>query len=309
MMNQSTFTALITAFNTDESVDYNRIKQEASRQIAAGNDIFACGTNGDFSSLTFSEKVRVVEACAEATAGKARLIANAGCPATHETILLAREFTQIGVEAVAAILPYFIACTQEGLYKHYMRIADEVDVPVYIYEIPARTGNSIDIATVARLAKHPNIKGIKDSSGKTERLDGLSRIVTDQPGFEFYTGTDSLILYGLERGASGCVSGMANVVPTWIHAITTAFVAGESEVALAAQEKVNTLRKALYAPGYPPAMVKRILYLMDATVGNNRLPSLVPDTEVDTALMAVIDSFGLNVKNHVFDINKKEKDV
>ncbi|MCF7915466.1 MAG: dihydrodipicolinate synthase family protein [Spirochaetaceae bacterium] len=292
-MKISTFTALITAFKEDESINYPRIAEEVQRQIIAGNDIFACGTNGDFSSMTFAERVKVAETCSEAVNGKARLIANAGCPSTNETLLLGKELANIGVDAVAVITPYFIACTQEGLYRHYSRIADSLSVPVYIYEIPARTGNSIDISTVARLAEHPNIKGIKDSSGKTERLDGLSEIAANNPSFEFYAGIDSLILYGLRKGAAGCVSGLANVIPDWIHAVAEAFTSGSEEEADKVQEKVNDFRTALYAPGYPPAMVKRVLYLMDSEVGNNRLPALVPNAETDAALEAVIDNYGL----------------
>jgi len=290
----STFAALVTAFREDESIAFEVIKAQARRQLAAGNDVFACGTNGDFSSLTFSEKVAVVEACAEVTAGKARLIANAGCPSTHETILLGKEFARIGVDAVAAITPYFISCTQEGLYRHYSRIADELSVPVYIYEIPARTGNSIEVETVARLASHPNVAGIKDSSGKTERLDGLSEVVAANPGFELYAGTDSLILYGLRKGAVGCVSGLANVIPELIRQVADAFESGDAAAADGAQAKVNKVREVLYAPGYPPAMVKRTLYLMDKAVGNNRLPALVPDEKIDAALGAAIAQFGLN---------------
>lgn len=293
MMKHSTFAALVTAFREDESIDFQTVRAQARRQIAAGNDVFACGTNGDFSSLTFSEKVSVVEACAGEAKGKARLIANAGCPSTHETILLGKEFARLGVEAVAAITPYFIACTQEGLYRHYARIADSLPVPVYIYEIPARTGNSIEVETVARLAKHPNVKGIKDSSGKADRLDGLSEIVAANKGFELYAGTDSLILHGLRKGAAGCVSGLANVIPSWIRAIADAFDSGDQAAADAAQAKVNQVREVLYAPGYPPAMVKRTLYLMDKAVGNNRLPALVPDAAIDAALQGAIDRFGL----------------
>lgn len=290
---KSTFTALVTAFRPDESVDLGKVKDEARRQIAAGNDIFACGTNGDFSSLTFAERAGVVQACAEVCEGKARLIANAGCPSTHETILLGKEFARAGVEAVAAITPYFIACTQEGLYRHYARIADELPVPLYIYEIPARTGNSIEIGTVERLAKHGNVRGIKDSSGKTERLDGLAKIASENEGFEFYNGTDSLILYGLRAGAAGCVSGLANVVPTWIRAIADAFEGGSAAQADASQAKVNDFRSVLYALGYAPAMVKRALFLMDAAVGNNRLPALVPDEDTDAAIRAALARFGI----------------
>ncbi|MDP2791647.1 MAG: dihydrodipicolinate synthase family protein [Rectinemataceae bacterium] len=292
-MKRSTFTALVTAFREDESVDFSSIEKQARRQIAAGNDLFICGTNGDFSSLTFAERVKVVETCAKVADGRARLIANAGFPSTYETSLLAKEYAKLGVEAVAAITPYFIACTQEGLYRHYATIADAVSVPLYIYEIPARTGNSIDVSTVARLARHGNVKGIKDSSGKTERLDGLADVCADNPGFEFYNGTDSLILYGLQKGAAGCVSGLANVAPEWVRAIASAFESGDKEAAEAAQKKVNGLRERLYAFGYPPAMVKRALFLKDSSVGNNRLPALVPDKATDDAIVALLADLGL----------------
>ena len=285
--------ALITAFNDDESVNIEKVKSEARRQIDAGNGIFACGTNGDFTSLTFAEKVKIVGACAEEAHGRVPMIANAGCPSTHETILLARELAGLGVDAVAAITPYFISCTQEGLYQHYCRIADAISVPVYIYEISSRTGNSIDVETVARLAAHGNIRGIKDSSGRTERLDALAFLGRERSGFELFSGTDSLILYGFRQGAAGCVSGLANVVPAWIRAIADAFEHGAPDEADQAQQKVSLLREALYAPGYPPAMVKRTLYLLDHTVGNNRLPSLVPSPQVDAALNGAIERFGI----------------
>ena len=288
----TTFTALVTAFRPDESVDFGAIAAQARRQLAAGNDLFICGTNGDFSSLTFAERIKVVETCA-VVKGEARLIANAGFPSTYETILLAKEYQRLGVEAVAAITPYFISCTQEGLYRHYAGIADAISVPLYIYEIPARTGNSIEVATVARLAKHGNVKGIKDSSGKTERLDGLAQVCAENPGFELYNGTDSLILYGLRKGAAGCVSGLANVAPEWVRAIAKAFESGDQDAADAAQKKLNGLRERLYAFGYPPAMVKRALYLMDPSVGNNRLPALVPDKTIDEGLAALLDDLGL----------------
>lgn len=291
-MKRSTFVALVTAFKQDESVDYDAIAAQVKRQIAAGNDLFICGTNGDFSSLTFTERVKIVEICASLK-GSARLIANAGFPSTYETILLAKEYQAIGVEAVAAITPYFIACTQEGLYRHYASIAEAISVPLYIYEIPERTGNSIEVETLVKLAKHGNVKGIKDSSGKTERLDRLAHLCVENPGFAFYTGTDSLILYGLRKGASGCVSGLANVVPDWVRAIALSFEKGDEEKAEAAQQRLNGLREKLYSFGYAPAMVKRALYLMDKSVGNNRLPALVPDKVIDEGICSLLLNLGL----------------
>lgn len=306
-MEINSFVALITAFRQDETVNFDKIKKEVVRQSNAGNDIFACGTNGDFTSLTFNEKVEVIRSCAEVTKEKkCRLIANAGCPSTYETVLLAKEFAKVGVDGIAAVVPYFIVCTQDGLYQHYLRIADESSVPVYIYEIPARTGNSVAIETVEKLATHPNIKGIKDSGGNIERLNKLSEIAKAHDQFEFYVGTDSLILYGLERGAKGCVSGLANVIPLWIQKLICAFKSSNLRAASEMQNKINSFRNDLYMLGYGPALVKRILYLIDPEVGNNRMPALYEDAEIDKALQKLINKYVLDVENHVDNKNQEE---
>lgn len=294
----STLTAIITPFRSDETIDYEKLKEDVRRQRNIGNGVFACGTNGDFSSLTFSEKVSIVETCLTGTDRDVPLIANAGCPSTYETLSLAKEFQNLGVRSVAVITPYFIQCTQEGLYRHFSTLADSLEIPVYMYEIPARTGNSIAIETIERLASHPNIAGIKDSSGSPERIEALSAVVKEHPKFRFFVGTDSLILFGLRSGASGCVSGLANLVPSWIRNIAESFEAGDTATAEALQGKVNQLRQALYRVGYPPAVVKRTLFLLDPSYGNNRLPAYIPDRETDTELLRIIHDFGLTHAMH-----------
>ncbi|MCD8139582.1 MAG: dihydrodipicolinate synthase family protein [Planctomycetaceae bacterium] len=287
------FVALVTCFRDDESIDYDAIRKQARRQIDAGNNILACGTNGDFTSLLYDEKLKVCETIVDEARGKVKVFANAGCPSTFETVKLGRDMLRTGADALSVIAPYFIACTQEGLYNHFSRVADSVDKPVYLYDIPARTGNHIDGATAMRLADHPNIHGIKDSGGTKKTLDEYIAITKSGKDFTVFAGPDSLIYYAIEKGAGGCVSGLANVAPDTVAAICREFAAGNREESAKQQDILTGIRTDLYAFGYAPAMVKRALYLMDKSVGGSRQPALIPTAELDAKIMAVLKKHGL----------------
>lgn len=164
-MTREAFVALVTCFNEDETINYEATRAQVRRQVAAGNNIMCAGTNGDFSALTFDEKVRLCGEVVEEVGGAAKVIVNAGMPATYETVLLARAFDRLGVDGIAVITPFFIACTQDGLIRHFISVADAVTTPVYLYDIPARTQNHIEPETARILAGHGNIAGIKDSGG------------------------------------------------------------------------------------------------------------------------------------------------
>lgn len=286
------FVAIVTCFDDHEAVDYAAIRKQVRRQVAAGNNILACGTNGDFTSLTFPEKVRVCAEVVEEAAGKVKVFANAGTPSTYETVLLGKEFVTLGVDAVAVITPYFIGCTQEGLYGHFSRVADSLGRPVYLYDIPARTQNHIEPATAARLADHPNIHGIKDSGGGQESLDAYLEIANRRDDFAVFSGPDSLVHYALSKGAKGCISGLGNVMPFTVNAICKEYERGNAAASRAQQELFTRLRVDLYALGYPPAMVKRALYLMDPSVGASRQPALLPTPELDARIAAILEKHG-----------------
>ena len=288
MSNTMSFVALVTCFNQDESINYDAVRKQARRQIDAGNNILACGTNGDFTSLLYDEKLKVCEAIVDEARGKVKVFANAGCPSTYETVKLGRDMIRTGVDALSVIAPYFIACTQEGLFNHYARIADSVDRPVYLYDIPARTQNHIEAETAARLADHANIHGIKDSGGTKETLDAYIAIAKSGKNFTVFAGPDSLVYYALEKGAGGCVSGLANVAPETVAAICREFAAGNLAEASRQQDILTGIRTDLYAFGYPPAMVKRALFLMDGSVGASRQPALIPTDRLDEEIRQVL---------------------
>jgi len=287
------FTALVTAYNELEEVDLDATRRQMRRQIAAGNNLFCSGTNGDFSALSFEERVALVQAAKEEAKGSVMVFANAGTPSTYETIRLAREYAKAGIDGIAVVAPYFISCTQEGLYLHYRKIAEEVDAPIYIYDIPSRTGNPVEPQTVLRLSEIDNIRGIKDTSGNRDNLMQYCDMRKANPAFEVYTGPDHMIHEGLLMGAAGCVSGLANVIPSLVHDIVRLYAEGDVTGSAAAQSKVTEFRSELYRHGFPPALVKRALYIMDPDVGNNRMPSLIPSQEVDESLRTLLETYGL----------------
>ena len=292
-MTKEAFVALVTCFNDDETVNYAATRAQVRRQVAAGNNIMCAGTNGDFTALTFDEKVRLCGEVVDEVGGKAKVIVNGGMPATFETILLAREFAGIGVDGIAVITPFFIEVTQDGLVRHFSAVADAVATPMYLYDIPARTQNHIEPATAKVLAAHGNIAGIKDSGGSQETLEQYLQVGREVPGFELYSGPDHLVLWAFQNGAKGCISGLGNVMPETLAAITRAFNAGDEAAAERAQQAFGAFRKDLYTLGYPPALVKRSLYLMEASVGASRQPALLPDPEQDKKIAALLVKHGL----------------
>lgn len=287
-MSKQAFVALVTCFNEDETINYEATRAQVRRQVAAGNNIMCAGTNGDFTALTHAEKIRLTEEVVDEVAGRAKVIVNAGMPATFETLQLAKAFDRIGVDGIAVITPFFIACTQDGLIRHFSTVADAVETPVYLYDIPARTQNHIEPETARKLAAHGNIAGIKDSGGAQQTLEAYLQVAKEMPGFEVYSGPDHLVLWSLQNGAAGCISGLGNALPDVLAGILNAFNAGDITEAVRQQAIYADFRTDLYALGFAPAMVKRSLYLQDPSVGASRQPALLPDKEQDEKILEIL---------------------
>ncbi|AWD04828.1 dihydrodipicolinate synthase family protein [Klebsiella aerogenes] len=263
-------TALVTPFTASGELNLTALRQQVERQLAAGNGIFCGGTNGEFFVLNEAEKIAVAETCVEAVAGRAPVVAHIGEVSTRETIRLGQQIAKSGVDAVSVITPWFVPLKQDELVSHYTAIADALSVPVFLYNIPARTGNTIEPQTARQLAAHGNIIGIKDSAGSYESLKGFLDAVKDIDGFNVLNGPDSLIHQGFVDGCSACISGLANVAPREINAIWSTFQAGDIEASRLAQENVTGLRTDLYKVAFSPAAVKKALQLMGHEVGDSR---------------------------------------
>ncbi|MGE9552965.1 dihydrodipicolinate synthase family protein [Erwinia amylovora] len=263
-------TAIVTPFDTEGGLNIQSLKEQVNRQVTAGNGIFCGGTNGEFFVLNEQEKITVTAACIDEMAGRANVVAHIGEISTRDTIRLGQQIEKLGVDAVSVITPYFVPLKQHELISHYTAVADALSVPVFLYNIPARTGNTLEPQTVRVLAQHPNIIGIKDSAGSYESLSGYLHAVKDMENFDVLNGPDSLIHRGFVEGCPACISGLANVAPNEINAIWSHFNAGDVEGSHQAQENVTSLRTALYSVGFSPAAVKKAVQLMGYNVGESR---------------------------------------
>jgi 4-hydroxy-tetrahydrodipicolinate synthase len=267
---EGVLTAIVTTFDAQGAFNPAAQRQQVRRQLEAGNGIFCGGTNGEFFVLNEREKLAVIETCVDETAGRAPVVAHIGEISTRETIRLGRQVARSGVDAVSVITPWFVPLNQDELIWHYRTVADALDVPLFLYNIPARTGNTLQPETVRSLAAHPNIIGIKDSAGSYESLSGFLQATRDIENFAVLNGPDSLIHQGFVDGCTACISGLANVAPQEINAIWRTFQLRDIEASRLAQENVTGLRTDLYSVAFSPAAVKKALALMGHDVGESR---------------------------------------
>ncbi len=280
-------TAIVTPFTAEGALNLPALRQQVQRQLAAGNGIFCGGTNGEFFVLNEEEKIAVARTCVEEAAGRAPVVAHIGEVSTRETRRLGQQIARLGVDAVSAITPWFVPLKQEELINHYTAIADALSVPLFLYNIPARTGNTIAPETARQLARHENIVGIKDSAGSYDSLKGFLDAVRDIDGFDVLNGPDSLIHQGFVDGCSACISGLANVAPAEINAIWSRFHAGDIAGSRQAQEQVTGLRTDLYKVAFSPAAVKKALQLMGHEVGDSRYAVQFSDHQLQQILTQV----------------------
>lgn len=283
-------TAIVTPFDGQGELNPTALRAQIQRQMQYGNGIFCNGTNGEFFVLHTDEKVAVTETCVDEVAGKVPVVGHIGEISTRETIKLGKRIAALGVDAVSVITPYFIPLKQEELIAHYRAVADALTVPVFLYNIPARTGNTLTPETVRILADHPNIIGIKDSAGSYESLNGFLQAAKGIPNFDVLNGPDSLIHQGFVEGCSACISGLANVAPEAISQIWHRFHAGDIEGSRQAQEQVSELRKTLYAVAFSPAAVKKALTLMGHDVGVSRYPIQFSEQD-EAAIRQIVSPF------------------
>jgi 4-hydroxy-tetrahydrodipicolinate synthase len=284
------FVAIVTPFDAQEAINVEALRRQVDRQARAGNGVFCAGTNGEFFALSFDEKVEVARICVEAAAGRVPVMAHIGEVSTRQTILLGKAVQDLGIQAVSVVTPSFIPLSQEELVAYFTQVADALTVPVYLYNIPARTGNTIAPETAAKLADHPNIIGIKDSAGSQDSLDGYLAVARGRDDFDVLVGPDSLIHHGLANGAAGCISGLANLVPETVNAIHTTAMAGDMAASARHQAHCGELRKTLYALGFAPPMVKRALSHAMPEVGQSRAPVIIA-ADVDAKIKEISARF------------------
>lgn len=263
--------AMVTSMHEDETLNEAEIRRQVNRQIAAGADaVFCLGTNGEFYIQSEEEKLNVIRIVVDEVAGRVPVYAGTGCPGTKATIELSLKAKELGVDVLSIISPYFAAISQKEIYEHYKAIAEAVDLPIVMYNMPARTGNNIAPETCAELAKIKNIAGIKDSSGNWENLKGYIE-ATRGMEFSVLSGNDSLILPTLKEGGHGGITAVANIYPHVMVSIYQKFIAGDIAGAEEAQNSIANIR-ACFKFGNPNTVTKKATNLTGNPVGPCRAP-------------------------------------
>ena len=275
---------ILTPMNEDESINVAELRNQVNRMIEAGcHALFPFGTNGEGYILYGEEKKLVLETVVEETNGRVPVYAGTGCISTRETIAQSKMARDIGADVLSIITPSFAAASQNELYDHYKAVAEAVDMPIVLYNIPARTGNAIAPATVGRLAQIENIVGAKDSSGNFANILGYIDAGKGKQSGDFATlsGNDQLIIWTLLAGGTGGIAGCANVYPHTMASIYDLFMAGRIEEAKAANASIQSFR-ACFKYGNPNTIVKTAVALLGYNVGKCRAPfNQVPEEGIE----------------------------
>ncbi|MBD3771245.1 MAG: 4-hydroxy-tetrahydrodipicolinate synthase [Rhodobacterales bacterium] len=285
--------ALVTPFKNG-AVDRKAFADLVERQIAGGSAaLVPVGTTGETSTLSTEEHKDVVTLCVEVAAGRVPVIAGAGSNATDEAIDLVAHAKAAGADAALVVCPYYNKPNQDGLYAHFKAINDAVDLPVFLYNVPGRTVIDMCADTVARLARLPNIIGIKDASGDLARVSQHAALIGDGEQFVQLCGDDPIALGHLAMGGVGCISVTANVMPEACALMHKAFNEGDLETARAIERRLIALHKAMFcSPSPGPA--KYVLHRLGLCEPDVRLPLTPPDAAAREQIDAAMALAGLH---------------
>lgn len=268
--------ALATPFDSQNRVDYGALERLIDFHIEQGSDgLVIAGTTGESATLERTEHVELITRAAEYVGGRITVIAGTGSNATQQTIDLSVEVNDSAIDGFLLVAPYYNKPVQEGIYRHFMAIADAVGKPIMLYNVPGRTVTDILPDTVARLAKHPNIVALKDATGDIQRLKDQQAVVQDD--FIYFSGDDFTIQAFIEHGGKGVVTVSGNVVPKAVAELCRESSAGNSLEAKAIDDRLQPLNKALFVQSNP-IPVKWALQQMGLIGDGIRLP-LTPFAE------------------------------
>jgi len=247
---EGVYPAMVTPFETDGSIDFEQLQTDAQRLEAAGVDgLVPVGSTGESATLTHDEHVDVVEAVIDAV-GDVPVIAGTGSNNTREALELSQRAADAGADALLLISPYYNKPEQQGLIEHYRTLADEVDCPQIVYNVPSRTGRNIEPDTVAELASHPNIAGFKAASGDVGQISEIIERTQDEE-FAVLSGDDGMTLPLLSIGADGCISVVANVEPERTCAMVGAALSGDYQFARRLHHELGPLTRQLFVETNP----------------------------------------------------------
>lgn len=288
---QGSIVAMVTPFKDDGSVNFEVLTQLLERQIAGGTDaILTLGTTGESSTMTHEEDAAVVEHTLKVVNGRVPVVVGSGSNCTATQMQSAKLYQSMGADALLLITPYYNKANAEGMYHHFADVADAVDIPCILYNVPGRTGCSIPVSVVERLAKHPHIAAIKEASGDMAYAMKIAHCIG--PDFALYSGNDDITIPLMSIGGSGVISVYANVMPKMCHEIVREFLTGDQKKAVAEHLRYLQLMNDLFLE-VNPIPVKAAMNLMGLNVGPMRLPLYEMSDDAKRKLEATMREAGL----------------
>lgn len=283
--------AIITPFK-DDQLDVERLRQQIDFQIEAGTQcIVPAGTTGESPTLSHDEHERVIAETIACVAGRAKVMAGTGSNSTAEALRLTRRAVAEGADATLQVAPYYNKPTQEGMYQHFKAIAEDVDIPVCVYNIPGRTGKNIEVETIQRLAELAGITMVKEATGS---LDQCSAVL-NTTDLTVLSGDDSLTLPMMSVGAEGVVSVAGNVVPSVMLELVRAAQAGDYSTAAAVHHRLYAMCSRMLGLSTNPIPVKAAMQMLGRDTGELRLPMVALDDSERAILRETLTQFGLNL--------------
>ena len=287
--------AIVTPMFENGEVNYPKLGEIIEYQIAHKTDaIVICGTTGEASTLSHEEHIEVIDYCVKKVAKRVPVIAGTGSNSTETAIYLSQEAEKSGADALLVVTPYYNKATQKGLIAHYKAVAESVELPIIMYNVPGRTGCNIAPATAATLVKEvKNIVGIKEASGNISQVAKLMSLCGDE--MELYSGNDDQIVPILSLGGLGVISVLSNVAPEETHDIVARYLDGDVKGSMELQLKAIPLVDQLFCE-VNPIPVKAGLNLMGFEVGPLRMPLTEMEDANKENLKAAMKDFGIEVK-------------
>lgn len=290
-MLKGAMTALVTPMSGGE-VDYNRLAANVAYQIESGIDgLVPVGTTGESPTLSHDEHDKVIEVVVEAAAGRVPVIAGTGSNATAEALRLTKNAKAVGADASLQVNPYYNKPTQEGLYRHFMTVAEAVDIPIVLYNIPGRCGVAMTPQTIARLAAHPNIVAVKEATGSLDMASEIAQLC-DPEKFTILSGDDALTLPLASIGGKGVISVLSNLMPARIKALADAALAGDMAEARKLHLELFPLFKGMFIETNP-IPIKTAMHLVGMDTGELRLPMCAMSDTNRAALEALLAEQGI----------------
>lgn len=282
--------AIVTPFNEDLSINFTMFIKLLHFHLKNSTDaIIVSGTTGESPTLTDNEKLKLFEIAVNEVDGKIPIIAGTGSNSTSHTIHLSKEAQKLGVDGLLLVSPYYNKSTQEGLIQHFTAIADSVDIPCILYNVPSRTGINILPKTVLELSKHKNICALKEASGNISQIVEVASLIPKD--FYLYSGNDDHIVPLLSVGGHGVISVIANIMPKETHNMVMEYLDGNTEEAKQLQLMMKPIIDAVFIE-VNPIPIKMALNFMDKNVGHLRLP-----------LIDLSDSSQVILKNEMKKLN------